>query len=226
MIDEDLARAPVTRKGKIRVEMERRLRQATAGVKALIVRAGDYFGPGGSANSWFGQMVKPGKPVRSAVYPGRREVGHAWAYLPDLAETMVRLVEREAELENFAVFNFGGTWFERGEDMARAILRVAERPGDRSAASPGRCWCCLALRAAVPRASGDALPVERPLRLDNAKLVAFLGAEPTTPLDRAVALTLEALGCLRSGVAGAVGRPCRSRSEERAGLSGAPPAIA
>ena len=35
-----------------------------------------------------------------------------------------------------------------------------------------------------------------PLRLDNARLVAFLGAEPHTPLDEAVRETLEGLGCL------------------------------
>jgi nucleoside-diphosphate-sugar epimerase len=34
------------------------------------------------------------------------------------------------------------------------------------------------------------------LRMDNAKLVATLGAEPRTPLDTAVKRTLESLGCL------------------------------
>jgi hypothetical protein len=32
--------------------------------------------------------------------------------------------------------------------------------------------------------------------LDNAKLVAALGAEPHTPVDQAVAATLAGLGCL------------------------------
>lgn len=37
---------PVTAKGQIRVEMERRLREATStGVGVLIVRASDFFGP-------------------------------------------------------------------------------------------------------------------------------------------------------------------------------------
>jgi nucleoside-diphosphate-sugar epimerase len=35
-----------------------------------------------------------------------------------------------------------------------------------------------------------------PLRLDNRRLVAVLGAEPHTPLDEAVERTLEGLGCL------------------------------
>ena len=35
-----------------------------------------------------------------------------------------------------------------------------------------------------------------PLRMDNRRLVAFLGEEPHTPLDQAVGAALEGLGCL------------------------------
>jgi hypothetical protein len=35
-----------------------------------------------------------------------------------------------------------------------------------------------------------------PVRLDNRKLLAFIGAEPRTPLDEAVAKTLSGLGAL------------------------------
>jgi hypothetical protein len=35
-----------------------------------------------------------------------------------------------------------------------------------------------------------------PVRLDNAKLIAFLGAEPHTPIDAAVRATLVGLRCL------------------------------
>lgn len=37
---------------------------------------------------------------------------------------------------------------------------------------------------------------QRPVRLDNVKLIAFLGAEPHTPIDEAVRTTLVGLGCL------------------------------
>ena len=40
---------------------------------------------------------------------------------------------------------------------------------------------------------------QRPVRLDNAKLIAFLGAEPHTPIDAAVRATLVGLGCLPNG---------------------------
>ena len=51
----------MTRKGKIRVEREERLETASRdGVRTLIVRAGDFFGPR-TGNSWFAQgLIKPG----------------------------------------------------------------------------------------------------------------------------------------------------------------------
>jgi nucleoside-diphosphate-sugar epimerase len=84
---EDSPQNPVTAKGRIRAEMERRLRQATTrGARVLVVRAGDFFGPA-AANNWFSQgMVRPGRPVTSIIRPGREGIGHQWAYLPDVAE--------------------------------------------------------------------------------------------------------------------------------------------
>jgi nucleoside-diphosphate-sugar epimerase len=195
MITETSPQRPVTRKGKLRVEMERRLQ--ASGVRTLIVRAGDFFGSATAANSWFSQMVRRGKPVRSAVYPGVRGVGHTWAYLPDLAETMVRLVEQEDRLEAHAVFNFGGHWFEHGEDIGRAILRVAEQPPQRLRGFP---WPMVTLASPAVPLFRELLEMRylwrRPLRLDNRKLVGFLGEEPHTATDRAIARSLDALGCL------------------------------
>jgi nucleoside-diphosphate-sugar epimerase len=197
VITETSPERPLTRKGKLRVEMERRLK--ASGVRALIVRAGDFFGPGATTNSWFSQLVKAGKPVRSATYPGVRSVGHAWAYLPDLGETMARLADREADLPPFAVFNFGGHYFERGVQMAEAILRVAEQPKTKVRAFPW--FLVVGLSPFVPTFR-ELLEMrylwKRPLRLDNAKLTEFLGEEPHTSTDRAVAGALDTLGCLKA----------------------------
>jgi len=86
---------PVTRKGAVRVELEQRLRTAADdGVRSLIVRAGDFFGPH-AGNNWLSQgLVKPGREVTAITYPGKPGLGHQWAYLPDVAETMLQLVNR------------------------------------------------------------------------------------------------------------------------------------
>jgi nucleoside-diphosphate-sugar epimerase len=70
-VDEQAPQNPVTRKGRIRVEMERRLQEASErGAAALIVRAGDFYGPR-SGNSWLAQgMVPTAGPVKRIFQPG------------------------------------------------------------------------------------------------------------------------------------------------------------
>tara|TARA_R110000868_G_scaffold10429_6_gene51243 strand:+ start:1293 stop:2327 length:1035 start_codon:yes stop_codon:yes gene_type:complete len=198
LISEGTPQAPRTRKGAIRVAMENRLAEASReGLKVLIVRAGDFFGPQGGS-SWFSQgLVKPGKPLSSICYPGTHNVGHAWAFLPDLAETFARLADRESELSDFEVFHFGGHWFDHGVDIARATLHVAGVPDAPVTRMP---WFAVHLIAPFNETMREMLEMrylwKKPLRLDNAKLVAFLGAEPHTPLDQALRVTLTGLGCL------------------------------
>jgi nucleoside-diphosphate-sugar epimerase len=203
VVGESAPQQPRTRKGKIRVAMEERLRQASReGVPVLIVRCGDFFGPH-AGNNWFSQgLVKPGRPFRSVTYPGKRNVGHAWAYLPDVAETIARLVEREDDLKSFDVFHFGGHWFDRGVDLAEATRRAAGKPK-----APIRYFPWIAVYALAPFVETFREMLEMrylwktPLRLDNRKLVAFLGKEPHTPIDEALRDTLQGLGCLEDAAA-------------------------
>lgn len=198
VVDERSPQHPLTRKGAIRVDMENLLADASArGVRSLILRAGDFFGPH-ATSSWFGgAMVKPGRPPNSITYPGKPEAGHAWAYLPDLAETLARLVAIERELPTFAVFHFGGHWLEAGGEMVDAIRSAVGTPGLPMRGVP---WPLL--YAAAPFSSFLRELIEmrylwmKPLRLDNRKLVATLGSEPHTPLDEAVKATLRSFQCI------------------------------
>ncbi|MBN8940998.1 MAG: SDR family NAD(P)-dependent oxidoreductase [Rhizobiales bacterium] len=197
-VDEAAPQRPVTRKGAIRVEMERRLEAAShEGIRSLIVRAGDFFGPR-AANNWFSQgLVKPGRPVASISYPGKPGVGHQWAYLPDVAETMVRLVERDDQLAPFAVFHMEGHWDADGTGMIGAIRRAMAKPALKANAFP---WWLIALASPVVPLFKEMREMrylwEVPLRMGNARLKAVLGEEPHTPLDEAVRTTLKGLGSL------------------------------
>ena len=201
LVSESAPQRPRTRKGAIRVAMEERLAQAARdGVPVLIVRAGDFFGAAGTPNNWFSSgLIKPGKRIRSVSYPGKRDVGHDWAYLPDLAETFARLLERSRELAEFEVFHFQGHWFERGVELAEATRRVA---GAGDAPVRGFPWLAVYLLAPFVETFRELIEMRylwrEPLRLDNRKLVAFLGQEPHTPLDTALSVTLRGLGCLPS----------------------------
>jgi nucleoside-diphosphate-sugar epimerase len=197
-VDESTSQEPVTRKGKIRVAMEQRLRAASReGMRVLIVRAGDFFGPRGKSN-WFTQgLVKPGRALRSVVYPGRHDAGHSWAYLPDLARTIVKLVERDAELGTFEVFHFRGHTFERGVELAEATRAAAGVPQAPIRRFP---WFVIYLLAPFVETFREMIEMrylwQSSLLLDNQKLVRFLGEEPHTPLDKALSATLSELGCM------------------------------
>jgi nucleoside-diphosphate-sugar epimerase len=202
LVAEDAPQNPITRKGKIRAEMEARLSAASKqGVRTLILRAGDWFGPRITGNSWFGAaLVKPGRPVRSVVYPGTRKIGHAWAYLPDFAETALRLIERENELPTFAEFHFDGHWFEHGVQIAEAV-RVAT--GNAMLPIKRFPWWLVRIGSPFVETFREMLEMtylwKMPLRLDNRRLVAFLGEEPHTPRIDAVRASLHGLGCLETG---------------------------
>ena len=177
--------------------MERRLLDASAdGVRVIVVRAGDFFGPG-AANNWFSHgMVQAGKPVRSVIYPGRAGAGHQWAYLPDVAETMVRLVERRDELPTFAVYHMEGVWDADGTRMIGAIGRVA---GKKPRVWSFPWWAMPALAPFIPlfRELREMRYLwSIPIRMDNARLVTTLGVEPRTPLDIAIRRTLQSMACL------------------------------
>ena len=60
----------------------------------------------------------------------------------------------------------------------------------------------LAPFGGFPREAAEIAPHWRhPVRLDNRRLVELLGEEPRTPLDEAVAVTREAMGCLAAAPA-------------------------
>jgi nucleoside-diphosphate-sugar epimerase len=185
---------PVTEKGRIRVELERRLEAGShEGAPVLIVRFGDFFGPA-PGNNWFSQgMVTPGKRLSSITYPGRSGVGHAWAYLPDAGETIARLLDRADELEPFARFHFAGEWDADATAMTGAIAEAVGRPDTKVKALP---WLLIGLAGLFQETPRELYRMrylwDTPLRLDNCKLVAFLGEEPHTPLREAVRTTLAA----------------------------------
>jgi nucleoside-diphosphate-sugar epimerase len=197
-LSEDAPQNPKTRKGRIRVEMEEKLRAASdAGTRVLVVRAGDFFGPQ-TGNSWLAQgMVKPGKPVTSVTHPGRPGAGHAWAYLPDYAEAVAQLVEQDGGLSPFETFHFGGHWFADGREMAEAVRRAAERP--RAAIKPFP-WLAVTALSPFVRLFREMQEMkylwEVSVRLDNTKLIRVLGKEPHTPIDAALRQTLAGMGCL------------------------------
>ena len=202
---EDSPQTPETVKGGIRVEMEERLKAAARdGVPSLVVRFGDFFGPRPGGN-WFSQaMVKPGRPLRTFTQPGAPGAGHAWAYLPDAAETIARLLDRRAELDPFDRFHFAGHLDRDGTALEAAIRRIAGG-GLKTKRLP---WGLLRLAAPFNESLRELVAMrgfwQRTVALDGGKLAAFLGDVPHTPLEDALRTTFDGLG-IEAGSGGSPG---------------------
>jgi nucleoside-diphosphate-sugar epimerase len=198
VLREDSPQHPATRKGAIRVELERRLKEVSRDdVRTIVLRAGDFFGPR-PGNNWFSQaLVKPGRPVRFITYPGVPGIGHAWAYLPDVAETFALLAEQERSLEAFATYHFEGHWDPDGTAMTSAIAEALGRPGVKVKRLP---WGLFRFTAPFNETVRELLEMKplwtEPVRLENRRLLATIGHEPRTPLVPAVAATLRGIGAV------------------------------
>lgn len=196
-LGENAPQHPPTRKGKIRAEMERRLQSASDhGVRVLILRCGDFFGPR-PGNNWLAQgLIRSGAPIKQVSYPGDYAVGHSWAYLPDVGEVLARLLDREAELGGFERFHFGGYWLD-GHAMLDAIRRAAGNPRIKAGRFP---WWLARLASPFNETMRELCKMRylwrEPIRLDDAKLQGFLGGDLYTPLDEALGRALVGAGCM------------------------------
>ena len=203
VLREDSPQRATTQKGKIRIALEQKMEAAAReGVRSLIVRLGDFFGPR-AGNNWFSQgLVKPNQPITRIVNPGAKGIGHAWCYLPDAGEAFAQLMDREAELADFERFHFGGHWDEDGGQMIAAIRQAA---GNEKISVRSMPWWFLRLASPFNETFRE-LYATRPLwrtsiQLDNTRLVRFLGNEPHTPLQTAMETTLRGMNCIPQGEA-------------------------
>ena len=209
----DTPQAPTTRKGEIRVAMEAELRRHAEqhGLRATVLRAGDFFGAG--SGNWFDLAITKQLGAGKLVYPGPLDVPHAWAYLPDLARAVVAVAAQPADASGpgLRVLPFAGHTLTGAEllaalERAAATLGIAPRGGWRHGAMP---W-------GVIRAVGTVFPQWRelarmaylwrvPHALDGSALAAIPGLAPATPIDDALRASLRDLG-FDSAVASLAGR--------------------
>jgi hypothetical protein len=114
-----------------------------------------------------------------------------------VAETTVRLVDKDGALEPFTKFHMEGHWDEDGTKMIAAIRQASGRPDLPVRRFP---WGLLTIASPFMPLFRELKEMrylwQVPVRLTNARLVGTLGAEPRTPLEAAVRATLGDMGCL------------------------------
>jgi nucleoside-diphosphate-sugar epimerase len=124
----DTRQNPQTSRGGIRVRIEQMFETAAArgDIQAIILRAGDFYGPG-STSDWFDQAIFREIDKGKVATMGVAAIGHSWAYLPDLARAFEALASTRSTLGAFERFHFAGH-FVTPEQMRAAIERAAPVP--------------------------------------------------------------------------------------------------
>jgi nucleoside-diphosphate-sugar epimerase len=207
LLVEDTPQHALTRKGRIRVDMEAELQaRADSGrLRGVVLRAGDFYGSG--TGSWLDLVITKDLRQGKLVYPGPLNLPHAWAYLPDLVQAMVALATQSAQGQlpaAFSRFHFEGHTLTGAEclaaiDRAATALQVRPSSGFKHGGLP---WGLI-------RAGGIVWPQWRelaemaylwdvPHALSGTALRACLGSDAnaltSTPVDIAFCDALIALG--------------------------------
>ncbi|MBN8291983.1 epimerase [Rhodobacter sp. NTK016B] len=125
--DDTTPHRPVTRKGRIRAEVEARYRDAAAdGVQTIILHAGDFIDPDSDQDLMSIVMLrKLDKGIVTTM--GDPDADHAYAYLPDMARVMVMLAEKRAELPAFSDTAFPGHTLTTRE-LTEALSQMTGHP--------------------------------------------------------------------------------------------------
>ena len=189
-VTSDMPQHPETPRGEIRQRVETMYRDAAArgDIQAIILRAGDFYGPE-STGDWFDLVMLREAQKGKFAMMGARGVAHAWAFLPDLGRAFEKLAWHRKELASFENFHFAGT-FVTPEVMANAVV----------AAAPVKLKVSLFPRF-ILGAMGLFDPVmrevakmgylwENPMQLQDKRLDAILGPDFSTPFEVAVAETV------------------------------------
>ena len=195
-IDETTSMRPTSRKGFIRVAIETRMREAAeVGLRTIVLRAGDYFG-GEGRGSWFDRIIVKGIAAGRLTYPGPLDTIHEWAYLPDVAQALVQLVEQRERLTPFATLGFAGHAV-TGHAFVAAISRACRRDFKVDSV-PWRLLKMMGIVVPVFRELADISYLwSTPHAIDGARLAEIIGDIPRTPLDPAITASLVALGLRR-----------------------------
>jgi nucleoside-diphosphate-sugar epimerase len=174
-----------TPKARIRIEMEARLAAAAAdGVDSVVIRAGDFFG-GPGPGTWFDMALGSKLAKGRFIYPGKPDIDHAWAYLPDLAQVFVRVAGQRAQLRGHRRLRFAGhvltgnAFKAATEAVVGRALRIGNLP-----------WGFIRLAAPFKPMWRELLTMrylwERPHALDDQALRELIGSVPHTPLPQAL----------------------------------------
>jgi nucleoside-diphosphate-sugar epimerase len=175
---ENTPQHPTSRKGRIRVEMERSYREA--GLRTIVLRAGNFIDPDANddvmAHVYY-RAIRKGK----ITSPGDPSALQALCYVPDWARAAVALAEKREALAVFEDIPFPG-YAITAQDMAQALEPVLQR----KLRVTGFPWWVMTLSAPFLEVARELLEMKylwsTSHRLDDAKFRRLLPDFVPTPM--------------------------------------------
>jgi nucleoside-diphosphate-sugar epimerase len=186
VITPDTPQHPETRRGAIRVRSEALLKAAAdrGDIQLIIIRAGDFFAAGNKGD-YFEQGIMRQAKKHKIAYPGPLDIGHSWAYLPDLGRAFEKLAWHRKELGANESFHFAGHYI-TGSQLVAAI-KTAAPPPLTDTSFPWPLFHAVGLFMPMVR---DVIKMRylwnNPMQLSDARLDAILGPDFGTPFQEAV----------------------------------------
>lgn len=126
---EDTPYNPCSRKGEVRARIATTLMDAVqrGNVRAMIVRAADFYGPGAALSLTNATVIERVRAGKSPQWIGNAQAQHSFTFTPDAASTVARLAMLPAA--------WGHVWHAAtsaepmsGERFARIACEMTERP--------------------------------------------------------------------------------------------------
>ncbi|MGH6771851.1 MAG: NAD-dependent epimerase/dehydratase family protein [Xanthobacteraceae bacterium] len=194
VLDESTSMNPTSRKGRLRVEIEQLLQEASdRGMRTIVLRGGDFFGRG--RGSWFDLVVVKEMNKGRLTYPGPPDLVHAWCYLPDFVECLLRLAEKRDSFGQYESFGFPGHAV-TGRDFTTAVAKAAQRPLQVKQVN----WWMIHTLGRLTKMGRELSEIgylwRVPHRIDGRKLEETIGKAPHTRLDAAITQSLRELGLI------------------------------
>jgi nucleoside-diphosphate-sugar epimerase len=190
VISEDSIENPCSKKGVLRVEIEKMLRDAAqAGkCKVLNVCLSDFWGPN-VLNEGIRPIFENALKGKSLPYMIRTDIPHQLVFTKDAAEMMVRLMQR-GMIEPYEKYNYGGQIQPDMKSFLNRISRLANSPEQISIHSK---WIFSILGLFVPmlKEVKEMLYLfEGTVILNDTKVRNIFPDFRETPLDEAITETL------------------------------------
>jgi len=121
---QDTPHRPVSRKGKIRVEMEQAYR--ASGVQTIVLRAGNFIDPEGQ-DDVMGLLLLRDIKKGKVTFVGDPHIQQAYCFLPDWAGAAVMLAEQRDKLAVFEDIPFPGHNFAVSELHSALEIKLGRK---------------------------------------------------------------------------------------------------